>query len=132
MKPEPLTNLRGDLELKTKEANEELEILLNTLLTGGTDNKEEALELIFNLLEEFRNEIRQDIKSAVQWLLEEIEKEKDKIENDRDYACKESDRLLKKMGEDIGYDESLADLKALVLEELKQKIKKAFSGVIEG
>ena len=44
MKPEPLTNLRRDLELKTKEANEELEILLNTLLTGGTDNKEEALD----------------------------------------------------------------------------------------
>ena len=58
-----------NLELKSKEANEKLEILLNALLTGELDNKEEASELIFNLLEEFRNEIKQRVKSACEFYL---------------------------------------------------------------
>ena len=121
MKPEPLTNLKGDLELKTKEANEELEILLNTLLTGGVDNKGEALELIFSLLEEFRNEIRQDVKSAVKWLLKEIEKREEEIKKAKEEA--------ERRGHDDYERHFLGWIKGL--QEVKYTIMEAFEGVME-
>ena len=73
-----------------------------------------------------------DIRSAVEWLLSEIDKEIEKIETNEEYARKESYRLFKKMGEDIGYDEALALLKSIILKESKQKIKTAFEDVMEG
>jgi len=54
------------------------------------------------------------------WLKEEIEK----LEKNEKYRLKVSDKLFKALGEDLGYDESLADVKLLILKEIWNKFCK--------
>jgi len=63
-KPQPL-DLK-DIILKD-DLKEQFDIVIDTLTTGGVDNKEEAITLIHCLLEAFQENLKQRIKSACEF-----------------------------------------------------------------
>ena len=73
----------------------------------------------------------EDVKSALQGLINEVKREIKKIETDEKYAQEEDNRLFIKMGKDIGYEGALAYLKQNILEEFLIKVKKWFPDVVK-
>ncbi len=85
MKPEPL-----DLENIEIPDNTIAQACFNTIMRGltkdeiQTDSKEEALDCVFDLLTEFRNEIREKIKSVCEFFLKELEEIEGDSRSDED------------------------------------------------